>query len=90
MRGGSHHPTEGRVTLTQVAAELAITRKRALKLLTRHGRWLGAHPRTEKGQETYDATVIEKLRGLLGQGHRQLKEADHDWLSDYLEGRTHG
>lgn len=34
---------------------------------------------------TYNATVIEKLRALRGQEHRQLEPPESDWLARYLE-----
>lgn len=78
-------PPVGRVTAKQVAVELDVDWRTAMKLLTRHGWWLHAEPRRIGKRMTYNATVIDKLRALLGQEHRQLEAPESDWLTRYLE-----
>lgn len=78
-----------RVTVPEIARELGDTETHVRHLLARHGWWLKdgfVRGRGQGSPATYDATVIEKLRGLLGQPARQLEEPESDWLSAYLGG----
>jgi hypothetical protein len=57
-------------------------------LLRLHGDWLRAGKVVHGRRTTYDAEVIELLRGLLGQPHRQISKPESDWLSEYLGRRN--
>lgn len=78
-----------RLTLPQIATELGVSIERARRLLRTKGRWLGAKTAQAPGPgrpTTYDAGVVELLRALLGQPHRQLEPPESDWLSHFLGG----
>lgn len=78
-----------RVTVPMIAVELGDTESHVRRLLDKHGWWLVDEKRRGRGRgspATYDATVIEKLRGLLGQPARQMEEPESDWLSAHLGG----
>lgn len=79
-------PELSRVTVQQIATEVGLRKSKVLHLLRRNARWL--HADRQEGPPglpvTYDASVIEKLRGLLGQQYRQQRPPESDWLSDYL------
>lgn len=78
-----------RVTLHQIAVELGISEHRAGVLVRKYA-WAGAHHHVTRvgssNRHTYDATLIEKLRALRKQPHRQLQPPQQDWLTDYLQG----
>jgi hypothetical protein len=80
----------GRITITEVAELLGVSVQRTEHLLRIHGAWIGDGRRVKaKGQRsakiTYSTTVVDKLRGLLGQDYRQLAPPDDDWLTKYQE-----
>jgi hypothetical protein len=77
-----------RVTAPQIARELGVPLATANKLLRRNSDWLSAGKLTKGRLTTYDAEVIELLRGLLGQPHRQVSKPESDWLSKFLRGRA--
>lgn len=84
-----YHPTAvdvSRVTANQIAAELGVDWRRAQRLLDKHG-WLNTGVKGFGPSRTYDSGVIEPLRALLGQPHRQVEPPHKDWLSQYLEGK---
>lgn len=87
------HPSQAklaRVSVPEIAIELGVPERRVRLLLRKHGWWLNDREQvTGKGKpNTYDALIIEKLRGLLGQPHRQVETPDDDWLARYLEQGT--
>lgn len=70
--------------LSQVARELGVTRKRAVKEL-RRVRW--AFP-PEGDPPKWDARALDLLNALFHRPHRTLEPAHQDWLSRYLSGES--
>jgi hypothetical protein len=73
-----------RVTLTQIAAELAVSEHTARRLVRKY-RWVGLAPHTENGLTTYDAQGLERLKAMKSIPNR----AGQDWLARHLEGDPH-
>lgn len=71
----------GRVTLTEIATELAVSRWEAYKLVRRHRGAAQPHGHPP----TYDARFIDYLRAIHGQPHRSLEPVHLDWLTRYQE-----
>lgn len=85
----STSPAYSRVSVNEIAVELGIAPAQVRRLLAKHGWWIGDGRRITARRNvtrTYHKDVIEKLRGLLGQEHRQLDDPESDWLSRYMGG----
>lgn len=70
----------GRVFVAEIARELGVSEVRTRQLLHKYW-WVGGQRAV--GDPTYDASVIEMLRALLGQPHRQVEPPESDWLSEF-------
>lgn len=77
-----------RVSVHDITVELGLPLGTTRRLLRKHGWWMRDGRRcVGPGKAvTYDAEVIEKLRGLLGQEYRSLEDPADDWLSNYIGG----
>lgn len=73
-----------RVTQNHVAAVLGLSWRKAGKSLRRV---YVVYP--PDGSGLYDARVLDLLRAMRGQPHRELSPVENDWLSRYLKEIDH-